>query len=76
MDSHRTATWEHKSEEELSRLGQAYIGNSQLKNTSGAYDTIKTRCNDNEKQNMFARISRRASLTFYSSVRSVWARQE
>lgn len=51
------------------------IYNYQLVNINSIYVIIKIKCDDNERQNMFARISRVASLPFLLRVKYVWGRE-
>jgi hypothetical protein len=47
-----------------------------MKTASGICKKIKERCNNIERQNLFANINEKRSLIFYSEMKQEWAREE
>jgi hypothetical protein len=63
-------SWASKLNEQLSKIGLGYIWHDLSVNTvSGICKIIKERCNDIERQNLFAKIKEKSSLIFYSEMK-------
>jgi hypothetical protein len=70
-------SWAKKLSEQLSKIGQGKIWQDLWANAvSGKCKKIKERCNDMERQNLFANIKEKRSLIFYSEMKQEWAREE
>jgi hypothetical protein len=67
--------WAKKLKVELEKMGLAYIWQNQIKINVTICKTIRERCNDIQKQNMFADINAKISLTFYSQLKYEWGKE-
>jgi hypothetical protein len=74
---HYFDSWAKKLSKQLSKLGLGYIWQDLRVNTvSGICKKIKERCNDIERENMFANIKEKMSLIFYSEMKQEWAGEQ
>jgi hypothetical protein len=70
-------SWARKLSEQLSKIGLGYIWQDVRVNTMVEFvNKIKERCNDIERQNLFAKIKEKSSLIFYSEMKQEWAREQ
>jgi hypothetical protein len=66
MNNLKVDGWAKKLKEELEKMGLAYIWLNQTEINVTICKIIGERCNDIQRQNMFADINAKNSLTFYS----------
>jgi hypothetical protein len=61
-------SWAKKLKEEFEKIGLAYIWQNQTEINVNMCKIVRERCNDIEKQNMFADLNVKISLTLYRQV--------
>jgi hypothetical protein len=71
----RVDSWMKKLKEELESIGLAYIWQNQLEINGNVCKIVKERCNDIEKQNMFAELNDKSSLSLYRQVKCEWGKE-
>jgi hypothetical protein len=57
------------------RIGLAYVWQNQLEINGNICKIVKERCNDIEKQNMFAELNEKSSLSLYRQVKCEWGKE-
>jgi hypothetical protein len=68
--------WAKKLEKELNKIGLGHIWRNPTENQRGTVrKEVKERCNDIKRQNFFANLSEKRSLTFYRDMK-LWDRED
>jgi hypothetical protein len=67
--------WLGKTNEELRKIGLAYIWQSQSEINVNVCNNIRERCNDIERQNIFSKVNVKISLLFYCEMKLEWGKE-
>jgi hypothetical protein len=76
INTSNAGDWANRVKDELRRIGLTTIWEEQENLGSRELRRIRTRCNGIERQNMFAKISEKTSLTDYVDENIIWGREE
>jgi hypothetical protein len=75
MKNLKVDRWAKKLKEELEKIGLAYIWQNQMEINVNIRKTVRERCNDTQKQNMFADLNVKMSLTLSRQVKCEWGKE-
>jgi hypothetical protein len=67
--------WARKLNEELGKIGLAYIWQSQFEINVNICNKIREKCNDIERQNIFSSVKVNISLLFYCAMKLEWGKE-
>jgi hypothetical protein len=74
MNNLKVDGWPNKLKE-LKQMRLAYVWQNRTEINVTICKTIRERCNDIQRQNMFADINAKNSLTFYSQINYEWGKE-
>jgi hypothetical protein len=75
MNNLKVDGWAKKLKEELERMGLTYIWQNQTEINVTVCKIIRERGNDIQRQNTYADINAKNSLTFYSQIKYQWGKE-
>jgi hypothetical protein len=75
MNNLKVDGWAKELKEELEKMALAYVWQNQTEINVTTCKIIRERCNHIQKQNMFADINAKNSLTFYSQIKYEWGKE-
>jgi hypothetical protein len=75
MKNLKVDSWAKKLKDELEKMGLAYISQNQTEINVNICNIIRESWNDIQKQNMFADLNVKVSLTFYRQVKCEWGKE-